>query len=264
MKTCERRISYGFRGFQVSNLISISQSKAKVAVVEDDPSIRRELREMLEYENFEVFTCDSGACVARLSRSDDIDIFLVDIGLPDISGLELVQFLKANTHAGVLIVSGRSNETDKVVGLQLGADDYVTKPYNARELTARIHSVLRRTKYHESQSQQTKVSSVSKNSLTFAEITLDAKKRVLVNTSIGEAELTTAEFETLYLFASNPDVVFSRDDLISSLKGKEWAGYDRAIDGLVSRIRKKLKIFDKEKVFIRTVHGTGYMFISHD
>ena len=103
---------------------------------------------------------------------------------------------------------------------------------------------------------------VHKDDISISDIILNVKKRVLFSPEVGEVELTTAEFETLYLFASNPDVVFSRDDLITSLKGQDWAGYDRAIDGLVSRIRKKLKFFDNQNEFLKTVHGTGYMFNS--
>ncbi len=240
----------------------LSEKPATVVIIEDDLRARQELQELLEFDNYNVISCSGANDLDRITDRSKVDLYLVDIGLRDANGLDLVKKIHSQSHAGLIIVSGRNESSDKIVGLQLGADDYITKPFNPRELSARVGSLIRRIK---NTSEMSPISGTSKvdnfKDVQFSNIILSGNLRCLIDSNGTKVKLTTAEFEILYLLVSSPNKVFTRESIITNLKGQEWAGYDRAIDGLVSRLRKILKSIDPSVPFIKTIHGTGYSFI---
>jgi len=231
-----------------------NDNRKNILILDDDPAIREEIREAFVNENFCVYEAGSEAQLRDQVSMHDIDLYLLDLGLPDSQGLSLAAELRAQTSAGVIVVTGRSSEMDRVLGLELGADDYLTKPFSVRELVARANSVLRRL---ESQSHETVPESEKR---IFDGWTLNTAARYLSDPSGTEIKLTSAEYNLLYAFISNTQRVLSRDQLIEKVYGSNWAGYDRNIDGLISRLRRKLKRPKNETELIKTVRGVGYMF----
>lgn len=231
-----------------------------IAVLEDDLETAEEIREALTMLSAQITIVSSAGELFELSRQKLVDIFLVDLGLPDASGLDVVRAIRTSSSAGVIILSGRVSETDLVVGLELGADDYIKKPFSPRELSARVSSLARRLNMglHIDQIPEAKLEEDEK--IEFGGWTLSTDSRQLFAPDGALVATTTSEYELLKLIVSNPGRVLSRETIIVDLKGYNWAGYDRAIDGLVSRLRKKIKKHEPDGSYIKTVHGIGYVF----
>ena len=237
--------------------------KQTILVLEDEPLILDEVRETLADDGFNVLTAETVGDFWALAENHRIDLFVLDLMLPDGNGLEIAKTLRQKSDVGIIILTGKKGETDRVVGLEIGADDYVTKPFSPRELSARVASVLRRTKGSvypgdgpgDGQGDADKAEVVE-----FAGWTLDLAARHLLAPDGGDVHLTTAEFELLSAFVEGPNRVHSRDYLMDRVHGRDWAGYDRGIDGVVSRLRKKLRSGDGGPDIIKTVRGAGYMF----
>ncbi len=233
--------------------------KPNILVLDDDPDILDEVCETLSEEGFEALRAASAAELWGLAEKNRIDLFILDLMLPDGNGLNLAKDIRQESDVGIIIVTGKSGETDRVVGLEIGADDYVTKPFSPRELLARVRSVLRRTKGCSYPGDGQKAGEDRKVA-QFGGWRLDLASRHLSPPGGGEVPLTTAEFDLLKIFVESPNRVHSRDFLLDSVHGREWAGYDRGIDGLVSRLRKKIRPGPGTPEFIKTVRGAGYMF----
>ncbi len=235
--------------------------KPTVMVLEDEALILEEIREMLVFDGFDILSAKNTETFWDIAEHHRIDLFLLDLMLPDGNGLTIAKSIRQKSGVGIIILTGKSGETDRVVGLEIGADDYITKPFSPRELSARVASVLRRTKgatYPPSATDQAPGGNASE--AIFAQWRLNTNSRELRSPAGELVHLTTAEFELLQTFIRSPNRVLERDYLLNSIHGREWEGYDRTIDGLVSRLRKKITDENAEAPLIKTVRSVGYLF----
>ncbi len=237
--------------------------KPLILAIDDEPGILELLRMSLETEGYVVLTTSTIAEFRALQAQNDVAVFLVDLTLPDGNGFALIKELRLSTNRGIIILTGRASETDHVVGLEIGADDYVTKPFRVRELTARVNAVHRRTNIPRPVPEKPGIVAVPSTptvDFEFDQYQLSIAARRLLHVTNGEIELTTAEFDLLLALLRRRGTVLDRDQLMNAIKGREWESYDRAIDGLVSRLRRKLHVEGRASQYIRTVHGIGYTF----
>jgi two-component system OmpR family response regulator len=234
-----------------------SNTRPTVLILEDDRATLEEVEETLIDGGFVTLSAGNIHEFKDLSKHHIIDFFLIDLNLPDGNGLTLAKEIRAESDVGIIIVTGKTSEIDRVVGLELGADDYITKPFSPRELLARVQSVLRRT-HGSTWPRRAKDSGVG--IAEFLDWTLDLGSRHLRLQDGTGVELTTAEFDLLKAFVESPNRVLSRDFLLDQLHGLDWNGYDRGIDGLVSRLRRKIQQPLQPEPLIKTVRGVGYMF----
>jgi DNA-binding response OmpR family regulator len=229
-----------------------------ILVVEDDTFVQKALRLYLEGEGYRISTCDNGADMHALMAKDPADLAIMDLKLPNDDGFELTRQLRDKYSVGIIILSSKDDSIDRVVGLEIGADDYVTKPWDERELLARIRSVMRRV----SDRQQASSSSNSgeQRLITFNGWILNLDSRELKDPDGGKVELTSGEFSLLNEFIEKAGRVLSRDHLLSAIYSRDWEPFDRSIDVLVTRLRRKIEQDSRHPEIIKTVRGTGYMF----
>jgi DNA-binding response OmpR family regulator len=232
--------------------------KPTILVLDDDPGILYEIAETLIDDGFDVLTVSSGAELWAAADKQSIDLFILDLILNGESGLSIAKELRSKSDVGIVIVTGKSSETDKVLGLELGADDYIIKPFGHLELLARVRSVLRRTKG--SSYPGLEQAPADQTIVDFCGFKLDVGAYHLTDPVNRPISLTTAEFELLRTLIDSPNKVLSRTYLLDSIHGLEWAGYDRGVDGLVSRWRRKIKLLDGNPPLIKSFRGVGYMF----
>lgn len=231
-----------------------------ILVVDDDPQIRKLLRRCFESEGYEVSEASDGDELQRKIENARIDLITLDLTLPGQDGLSLARDIRSKSSIPIIMVTGKSDMIDRVVGLEIGADDYISKPFHLREVLARVRSVLRRTET-DGAPQSTSQSTASNAELyNFDGWTLDAGKRELRRTDGTPQALTTAEFSLLEVFVTNPQKVLSRDRIMDLLNGREWTPMDRAIDTQIARLRKKIEVDPEIPRTIKTVRGVGYMF----
>ena len=223
-----------------------------VLVIEDDPAISRGLADNLRFEGYEVFTALDGETGYQLQRDRKPDVIVLDVMLPRISGLELCRKLRADrVQTPILMLTARSEEGDRVVGLDLGADDYVTKPFSVRELMARIRALLRRTQSAAS----------LPNDLRFGDVEVDFLKYEARRN--GKAiDMTRKEFAILRFLAGRAGEVVTRDDLLNDVWGYEAYPVSRTVDNHVAGLRAKLERDAANPRHIKTVHGVGYKFVA--
>jgi len=224
-------------------------ASAKVLVIDDDESIVDLLRAYLAQEGFQVDVARDGVAGLAKVRQFQPDVVVLDIMLPGLDGLEVLRRLRGESSAYVVMLTAKAEEADKVVGLSVGADDYVTKPFSPRELAARIRAMLRRGRGNEPDTP----------SLVFRTVRIDRGRREVWK---GEApvELTALEFNLLYALASYPGRVLTRDQLIARIWGPDYFGDDRVVDVHVKELRRKLEDDPAHPRFIKTVRGIGYRF----
>jgi DNA-binding response OmpR family regulator len=224
----------------------------KILVVDDEASIRRLVRSYLENETFEVLEADNGEQAVALARSAQPDLIVLDVGLPGLDGIEVLRTIRTFSDVCVVMLTARSEEVDKLIGLSVGADDYLTKPFSPRELVARIKAVLRRNRGIGT--------GVDTDRLEYGDLTIDlARRRVTVGTK--DAELTTLELDLLAALASQPGRVFSRRQLIEAIWGWDYFGDERVVDVHIRKLRKALGDDAVEPHYVGTVRGVGYKFI---
>lgn len=223
----------------------------RVLVVDDDPDVGLVLRRYLESQGFEVAIAADGASARQAMRAPAFDLVLLDLGLPDGNGLALMTELRMRWAGPVIIVSGRGESTERAVGLELGADDFVTKPFDLRELLARIRSVLRRARTHDAGNGATW--------LVFDGLAFCPETRRLTGRDGAEIPLTSGEFALLAAFLDRPQQVLSRDHLLNLLHGREAGPFDRAIDVQIGRLRRKIEADPAHPGLIRSVRGAGYL-----
>lgn len=221
-------------------------------VVDDDPEIRNLLNRYFTRQGFMVDTAADGAGLRAALAHNRIDLVLLDLGLPGEDGFDLTRKLRSEWNGALIIVTGRGESVDRVVGLELGADDYVTKPFDLRELLARARTVLRRSH----------VPAVQDHSLNyrFAGFTLDPRAHVLWNGSNQPVDLTAGEYKLLLALLQRPNRVLSRDELLDCTSGRPAAPFDRAIDVQIGRLRRKLENDPTRPTLIKSVRGAGYLF----
>ena len=235
-----------------------------VLVVEDDEGIRAMLAEYLGTHGYAVAQAADGASMrAALARAVP-DVVLLDVNLPGEDGLTLARFLRERHDVGIVMVTGASDVVDRVAGLEVGADDYVTKPFDLRELRARIKSVMRRVR--ERPAPAAPAASVAGAPAASARVRvgagmLDLASRALYDATGAEVPLTAMEFDLLRVFVERPRQVLSRDQLLTLTRNREWEPFDRSIDIRIARLRRKIEADPDRPQAIRTVRGAGYMFV---
>lgn len=224
----------------------------KILVVDDDDRLRDLLAEYLSRYDYTVDTLPDGSDLMNVIRKGNPELIVLDIMMPGKNGLELCREVRKEFNVPIIMLTARGDVSDRIVGLEIGADDYLPKPFEPRELVARIETILRRG-----------ASSYQKDIVRIGELEVMPKSQTA--RLEGEVlELTTKEFEILMLLINNPNRVFSRDDLMESIRGLDWDAFNRSIDVLVSRLRQKLKDDPRQPRYIRTVWGSGYKFIGYD
>ena len=239
-----------------------------VAVVDDEIEVTRLLASYLQGRGYRVTQLHRGAELMALLQDDPPAIVLLDLGLGGEDGLAVARQLRERSRCGLIIVTGRGDAVDKVVGLEIGADDYVTKPFDLRELLARMTAILRRTAGTEPAAapiptpvQPAPAATARRTRLEFSGWTLDAAARSLTDASGAEVTLTTGEFELLKAFAEHPGRVLSRDFLLEHTRGREAGPFDRTIDVQVGRLRKKIEVDVDDPRIIKSVRGAGYVLV---
>ncbi len=230
-----------------------------IAVVDDEPDITRLLANYLGGNGFRVTELYDGPALMALMRTDPPDMVLLDIRLPNDDGLVLARRLREHWRTGIILVTGRADPVDKVVGLEVGADDYVTKPFDLRELLARIKAVLRRMPVEPASGTLNNREPPRVQRFRFSGWSLDCDARRLLAAGGQEVTLTTGEFDLLRVFVTHPGRVLSRDFLLESTRGRESAPFDRAVDVLVGRLRKKIEVNPARPEILKSVRGAGYV-----
>ena len=229
----------------------------RVLVVDDEPEIRAVLRAYLEHDGFVVAEAGTGAEALRRALATDgtaPDVVLLDIGLPDLDGLEVLRTIRRSSDVYVVLVTARADEVDTLVGLRTGADDYVTKPFSPREVVARVGTVLRRS------ASRGTATPDDDHVLRFEQLTLDERRRELAVDG-SEVRLSTLEFDLLHALASAPGRVFSRAQLLEDVWGYDFYGDERVVDVHVRSLRRALGDDAGDPRFIGTVRGVGYKFL---
>jgi two-component system OmpR family response regulator len=225
----------------------------RVLIVDDDPSVREMLAEYLSAHGYEVAQAASGAAMrAELARAAPA-VVLLDVGLPGEDGLTLARYLRESHDVGIIMVTGAGDVVDRVAGLEVGADDYIAKPFDPRELRARLKSVLRRLEKTDS--------SKPKSQVSIGKCALDMKSRTLSDARGKEVPITSMEFDLLKALVEHPNQVLSRDQLLTMTRNREWEPFDRSIDIRITRLRRKVEDDPARPKLIKTVRGAGYMFI---
>ncbi len=231
-----------------------------IAVVDDDLDITTLLTNYLVGHGFRVSPMQSGSALMALMASDPPALVLLDLGLPGEDGLAIARRLREHWRCGLVIVTGRGDAVDKVVGLEVGADDYVTKPFDLRELVARVKAVIRRLQPATAPA-TADAPEAAPTRLCFAGWQLDTSARTLANPQGTLVNLTSGEFDLLRVFASHPGRVLSRDFLLENTRGREAAPFDRTIDVQVGRLRRKIEADPEDPQFIKSVRSAGYVFV---
>lgn len=226
-----------------------------VLVVDDDPAIRQGVARLLAAHGLRVSVAADGVAMRRAMQSVRVDLVLLDVMLPGQDGLELLQALRSEGGAPVLMLSALGAETDRVVGLELGAEDYVCKPFSPRELVARVRVALRRGAASDQRRHGPAVAAYR-----FEGWTLDARARTLASPTGAHVELTSGEFELLLAFVEHPNRMLTRDQLLDLARGRASQAIDRAIDVQVMRLRRKIEAEPTSPTRIKTVRNGGYIF----
>ena len=220
----------------------------KIVLVDDELKIARLVRDYLVEAGFDVVVATDGPGAVAQARTAKPDLIVLDIGLPGIDGLDATRAIRKYSETPIVMLTARSDETDRIIGLELGADDYVVKPFSPRELVARVKAVLRRT-----------TGTVASEMLRVGDLEIElSERRVLSGGS--SIELTTTEFELLVVMAGQPGRVFTRAQLLDAVRGVSFDSYERAIDSHIKNLRKKLEPDPGRPQSIRTVYGVGYKY----
>jgi DNA-binding response OmpR family regulator len=229
--------------------------KTKILVVEDDPHILLGLEAVLSGEGFTVVPCRSGSLAIDLVNQHQPALVMLDIMLPGLSGYDICKRIRAaKLTVPVLMLTAKSQEIDKVIGLELGADDYVTKPFGVRELIARVHALLRRTQV------QGPASFENTTSFKIGRATVNPKTFQVTKNGDTE-EISSKELKILQLLQSKPGEVFSREKLLTEIWGYQYMGTTRTLDQVIVQLRKKIEITPAEPKHLLTVHGIGYKMV---
>jgi len=225
-----------------------------ILIVDDDPDISDAVGEYLELRRFKVSFAANGKEMKNILNQFRTEIVLLDVGLPETDGIELAEWIKSNHSCGIIMLTGLGDPEDRVLGLESGADDYVVKPFNFRELLARIHSLLRRLDSSESES-----SGLSTNIVRFGKWTFDISKRTLEGADGYLPELSAGELDILAILVENADSAVTRHEILEKSSHRDWSPLDRSIDVRITRLRKKLEHDPKKPSLIRTARNTGYI-----
>ncbi|WP_417762272.1 two-component system response regulator ArcA [Shewanella sp.] len=230
-----------------------------ILIVEDEAVTRNTLRSIFEAEGYVVSEANDGAEMHKTLQENKINLVVMDINLPGKNGLLLARELREINNIGLIFLTGRDNEVDKILGLEIGADDYITKPFNPRELTIRARNLLTRVTSVSSEPEEKSPVEAFK----FNGWTLDVNSRSLINPN-GEAhKLPRSEFRAMLHFVENPGKILTRADLLMKMTGRELKPHDRTVDVTIRRIRKHFENHQETPEIIATIHGEGYRFCGH-
>jgi DNA-binding response OmpR family regulator len=224
-------------------------AKPKVLVVDDDPKIVTLVRLYLEQEGYGVLVARDGLEALDTARQEQPDLIVLDLLLPQVDGLDVCRLLRAESQVPIIMLTARSMEDDKILGLDLGADDYVTKPFSPRELMARVRARLRHVGETDRQPDE----------LRFDRLVIDRRAHE-VRLDGQVVDVTPTEFKLLYTLASEPDRAYSRAELLDLVFGFDFEGFDRTVDVHVMNLRKKVEPNPKHPIYVKTVYGVGYKF----
>jgi DNA-binding response OmpR family regulator len=218
----------------------------RILIVDDEPKITQLVRDYLERSGFAVITARDGREAVMRARTDRPELIVLDLGLPDLDGLDVTRQLRRDSQVPIIMLTARDDEADRVAGLELGADDYVTKPFSPRELVARVRAVLRR-----------QAGEVGGEVLRAGDLELDVPK-MRAEVSGKPIDLTTTEFQLLAALGRQPGRIFTRGQLLDAIHGVAFESYERAIDAHVKNIRRKLEPDPRRPRYLLTVYGVGY------
>jgi two-component system, OmpR family, alkaline phosphatase synthesis response regulator PhoP len=222
-----------------------------ILVVDDEPKIVQLVRDYLERAGFAVQSTGDGKTALALARSQKPDLVVLDLGLPEMDGLDVTRQLRTISNVPIIMLTARAEESDKLVGLELGADDYITKPFSPKELVARVRVVFRRMdSYREAAPEMIQI----------AGLTLDLPRMQVTAEGRTVEELTPTEFELLAALARHPGRVFTRTQLLDAVHGVAFESYERAIDAHIKNIRRKIELDSRQPHYILTIYGVGYKF----
>ena len=224
-----------------------------VLVVDDEPKIVPLARDYLERADFKVASASDGPGALASFRTKAPDLVVLDLGLPTLDGLDVARAIRKTSNVPIVMLTGRDDEADRVAGLELGADDYVTKPFSPKELVARVRAVLRRAE----------IATSPTDVVTVDDVTLDVP-RMAVHAGERSVDLTATEFQLVLVMARAPGRVFTRSQLLDAVHGVAFESFERAIDAHVKNIRRKLEPDPRAPRYILTVHGVGYRFAEPD
>jgi two-component system alkaline phosphatase synthesis response regulator PhoP len=221
----------------------------EILVVDDEPGIAEICRDYLQRAGFTVVSASNGAEALTLARTRRPDLIVLDLGLPRMDGLDVTRALRTQSNVPIIMLTARVEESDKLIGLELGADDYLTKPFSPRELVARVRAVFRRTDIGPGQSDVVRA----------LDVTLDVLR---MRARVGEraVDLTTTEFELVATMMRQPGRVFTRGQLLDAIRGTETDAFERAIDAHVKNVRRKIELDPRNPRYVLTVYGVGYKF----
>jgi DNA-binding response OmpR family regulator len=236
-----------------------ARDPVQILIVDDEPEIRTLLREYFELEGYRVSEAKDGTELRAYLDTHPVSLITLDVNLPGEDGFVLAREIRAKRNVPIVMVTAKQDPIDRFVGLELGADDYSTKPFHLREVLARVRAVLRR--YQPENRQVGALAGTRKEECyRFEGFELNPQRRELMTAGGQVVELTTAEFNLLEMFAARPARVLSRDNIMDLLKGHDWSPLDRSIDTLVGRLRKKIEREPDHPKLIKTVRGVGYVF----
>ena len=228
----------------------------RILIVDDDRSVRDSLAEYLQEHGYEVALAEGGEAMRRTLAAGVPDVVLLDLNMPGEDGLSLARWLRANHDVAIIMVTGAGEVVDRVIGLEVGADDYLAKPFDPRELRARLKSVLRRTRGGTAKPAGKRVK--------VGRCMLDLQTHQLIDAKGEDLPLTGMEFDLLRVFVERPNQVLSRDQLLTHTRNREWEPFDRSIDIRIARLRKKIEADPEKPKTLKTVRGAGYIFIPGD
>ena len=228
----------------------------RILIVDDDQKLQKLLKEYLEINGFRVLGLPEGSQVLETIRKESPDLVILDIMLPGKDGLEILKDIRRDFTLPVIMLTAKGEDTDRIVGLELGGDDYLTKPFNPRELLARIKAVLRRFK----SGTGTEAGGEKRTLLKAGGLILNTARQT-VSLGSDEIELSTAEYRILEVLMKNPNTVLSRDQLMTLARGRDFMAFDRSIDVHISKLRLKLESDPRTPKKIKTIWGSGYMFV---
>jgi DNA-binding response OmpR family regulator len=228
----------------------------KILVVDDDADLRWMVEKYLSKHEFSVTLAEDGEKMREALEQQSFDLAILDINLPGEDGLSLARYLRSNYQIGIIMLSAAAEVFDRIVGLEMGADDYVTKPFEPRELLARVKSVLRRVQGAIEREAQ------PDSRVKFGAYWLDLESHQLLDEDDQAVSLTSMEFDLLKAFAGNPNKVLDRDQLLSLSHNRDWDPFDRSIDIRITRLRRKIEVEPSRPQIIKTVRGAGYIFVT--
>jgi two-component system phosphate regulon response regulator OmpR len=234
----------------------------RVLVVDDDPDVRELLEDYLSEQGYNVDLAENAACARELLEGDPPSVALLDVGLPGEDGLSLARHIRERLDIGIIMVSGAGETVDRIVGLEVGADDYVAKPFDLRELKARLKSVLRRYQRPPPPEAATGPEEAAQTRrVGVGSCVLDLDSRQLFDPRGQEIPLTRMEFELLEVLVQRPNRPLTRDQLLNLTQNRDWDPFDRSVDIRIARLRRKIEPDSEKPQYIRTVRGLGYMYV---